>query len=101
VYPPSRELIGAVTQGLSYRLSLLNDLHSLLSNTPGLAVHNPSVYVIIGDTEQESLSGERRRSFELFRTALKDVVVMTYDELFGCIANLAVWMEPLVWHTDQ
>lgn len=41
----------------------------------------------------------QRRSFELFRSSLKDVVIQTYDELFAGVANLAVWMEPsLYWH---
>lgn len=94
VYPPSRELAGGVTQALNYRLSLLNELHGLQAHSPNLRVHFPSVFVLIGDTEREGMSETQRRSFELFRSSLKDVVIQTYDELFGGIANLAAWMEP-------
>lgn len=94
VYPPSRELVGAVTQALNSRLSLLNELPGLKAHSPGLRVHFPSIFLLIGDTENESMSEAQRRSFELFRTSLKDVVIQTYDELFDGIKNLAVWMEP-------
>jgi len=84
----------AVVQALHYRLSLLNELHSLQSQSPILEVHDPTVFVLIGDAEQESLSGAKRRSFELFRRTLKGVEILTYDELFNGLANQAVWMEP-------
>jgi len=94
VYPPSHELAGAVTQALNYRLSLLNDLYGLQANSPKLRVHFPSIFVLIGDSDREGMSEAQRRSFELFRSSLKDVVIQTYDELFDGIANLAVWMQP-------
>jgi Shedu protein SduA, C-terminal len=87
-------LAGAVTQALNYRLSLLNDLHGLQAQSRSLNVHFPSIFVLIGDSEREDMSEAQRRSFELFRSSLKDVVIQTYDELFNGIANLAVWMEP-------
>lgn len=93
VYAPSNELAGAVMQGLTYRLSLLTELHSLQSYTPGLTVHSPSIVVVIGDAEGEGISDAQRRSLQLFRTALKDVVIFTYDELFEGVANLAIWTE--------
>jgi hypothetical protein len=99
VYPPSHELSGAVTQALNYRLSLLNDLYVLQAHSPNLRVHFPSIFVLIGDAEREDMSEAQRRSFELFRSSLKDVMIQTYDELFAGVANLAVWMEPsLYWH---
>jgi hypothetical protein len=94
VYPPSNEMTGAITQALSYRLSLLNELYGLQANSPDLRVNFPSIFVLIGDTEREGMSEAQRRSFELFRKSLKDVVIQTYDELFAGIANLAVWMQP-------
>jgi hypothetical protein len=96
VYPPSRELVGAVVQALHYRVSLLNQLYSLRSRSPSLRVHDATVFVVIGDTEREALSEAKRPSFELFRHNLKDVEILTYDELFNGLANLAVWMEPVV-----
>jgi hypothetical protein len=94
IYPPSPELAGTVIQALNYRLSLLNDLYGLQAHSPDLRVNSPSIFVLIGDTEREGMSDEQRRSFELFRKSLKDIVIQTYDELFVGIANLAVWMQP-------
>jgi hypothetical protein len=94
VYAPSQELVGAVVQALHYRLSLLNDLHALRSHSPGLEVHDPKVFVVIGDAERQGLTGMKRRSFELFRQALDGVVILTYDELFNGLEHLVAWMEP-------
>lgn len=94
VHPPSHELAGAVTQALNSRISLLNELNGLKAHSPSLRVHFPSIFLLIGDAEREDMSDAQRRSFELFRTSLKDVVIQTYDELFDGIKNLAVWMEP-------
>lgn len=94
VYPPSREVVGAVAQALNYRLSLLNELPTLRLHSPGLSAHHPSVVIIVGDAEREELSEYERRSFALYRQSLKDVVLLTYDELFASLANLTVFMEP-------
>jgi hypothetical protein len=101
IYPPSHELVGAVTQALNYRLSLLHELYGLQIHSPGLRVHFPSIFVLVGDTEREGMSETQRRSFELFRNSLKDVVIQTYDELFAGVANLAVWMEPTLYHKPR
>jgi len=57
-------------------------------------VHDPAVFVVIGDAEREGLTGMKRRSFQLFRHTLKGVEILTYDELFNGLANLAALMEP-------
>jgi hypothetical protein len=94
VYPPSAELTGACMQALEYRMSLMNYLHSLRFETPELSAHSPSAIVIIGDTQSRPLSEKQRRSFEIFRNSLKDVSIVTYDELFLGIENLAAMLEP-------
>ncbi|MEU1721848.1 Shedu anti-phage system protein SduA domain-containing protein [Nonomuraea sp. NPDC005692] len=94
IYPPSHELSGAITQALNYRQSLLNDLHALRSQSPTLTVHSPAVFVLAGDANRELDTEAKRRSFQLTRNALKDVTVLTYDDLFDGLATLAVWMEP-------
>ena len=94
VYAPSQQLVGAMVQALHYRLSLLEDLRALRAESPGLQVNDPRVFVVIGDAEREGLTGMKRRSFQLFRHTLKGVEILTYDELFNGLANLAVLMEP-------
>lgn len=90
---PSRELVGAIAQVLTYRSSLLADLHALRGQSLRLRVHSPSAYVVIGDAEREQLSELQRHSFELFRRSFKNLVVITYDELFGGLEHLSVWTE--------
>lgn len=94
VYPPSVELIGACVQALEYRMTLMNYLHSLRHESPELAAHSPTAVVIAGDTHQTPLTETQRRSFEIFRTSLKDLSVITYDELFLGIENLAAMLDP-------
>ena len=57
-------------------------------------MHDPTVFVVIGDAEREGLTGTKRRSFQLFRHTLKGVKILTYDELFNGLANLVALMEP-------
>jgi hypothetical protein len=93
VYPPSHEVVGAITQALNYRFNLLVELRSLQFYSPGLIVNSPSILVLTGDAEGEGWSEAQRRSFELFRGSIKDVAIQTYDELFAGVGTLAAWME--------
>ncbi|MGW5066644.1 Shedu anti-phage system protein SduA domain-containing protein [Streptomyces cyaneofuscatus] len=88
VWAPSRELAGSTVQALEYRHSLISNLPTLAFQTPGLRAAQPMGVVIIGDLEQEEMSEDERRSFELYRTAFRDLKIMTYDELFGGIEML-------------
>jgi hypothetical protein len=94
VFPPSRELAGACVQVLEYRMSLMNHLHSLQYYTPGLIAHSPTTVVIAGDLQVAAFTGPERRSFEIFRASLKDVSVITFDELFDGIHQLAALIRP-------
>lgn len=88
VFAPSRELSGSCVQVLTYRESLIRELTSLTSSTPDLRAISPRCTVLIGDLENEGMSKTGRHSFELFRSALKDVRIVTYDELFQGIRML-------------
>ncbi|WP_435589055.1 Shedu immune nuclease family protein [Micromonospora chalcea] len=93
-YPPSAELMGACVQALEYRMTLMNYLHSLRHESPELTAHSPTAVVIAGDAHQTPLTEPQRRSFEIFRTSLKDLSIITYDELFLGIENLAEMLDP-------
>jgi hypothetical protein len=89
VYAPSAELAGGLSQIAVQR-------HKLVTNAPVLAqeqqdtdgdeepfrVFNPRGILVIGSAERELDTGSKRQSFELFRSGLRDVDVVTYDELF-------------------
>lgn len=77
IYVPSRELVGAVSQILNYRDTVMTG--GVI--TP-LHVFMPSCVVLVGNYASELNNEEKRRSFELYRSSLSGVTVITYDELF-------------------
>jgi hypothetical protein len=87
--PPSRELAGSVIQVLNYRTELARNLRSLGDRASGLTAFTPRCAVIAGNATTELTDEGSRRSFELFRTGLKDVEIITYDELFRKLEILA------------
>jgi hypothetical protein len=84
-YSPSSELVGAVAQISNYKHSLIRN-----STQPEIDVHafNPPCLVVAGSLEDQTPDIARRRSFELYRQGLRDVQIVTYDELFQKVANL-------------
>ena len=87
VYPPSRDLSGAVAQVAAQRDSLLRSSELLASDPHRLSAFNSHCIVVIGHTTE--LDDEpRKRSFELYRSHLAGVTVMTYDELFENVRGL-------------
>lgn len=90
MYVPSAELTGSVMQALGYRDTLQKDYYSL-ARDPGeraMRVFNPKALVIIGDLDAESPTASQRRSFELFRNGLTDVIILTFDQLFGKVCDI-------------
>ncbi|MBR2172520.1 Shedu immune nuclease family protein [Sphingopyxis sp.] len=90
VFMPSNELSGSVVQVLGYRDALQKDFYSLAANSGSVRFEafDPRALLVIGDLESKPLSADQRRSFDLFRNGLKDVIVITFDELFNNIADL-------------
>jgi hypothetical protein len=54
-----------------------------------LSAFNPRRVVIIGNYERELTDSKKKRSFELFRTDLSGVDIITFDEFFKKIEHLA------------
>lgn len=92
---PSRELVGAITQVLGQRLSLTTHWHSLKSNDDGplgdANLYSPHAVVLIGRLPS---SKSDRQSFEVFRNVLRDVVVLTFDELLSRLEYLDASLSP-------
>jgi hypothetical protein len=88
VHPPSRDFGGAVAQILEYRESLMQESHTLNQgeSTPLLSTE-PRCLVLIGNAAAQLTSEATRRSFERFRERLQGVTVLTFDELFGRVAD--------------
>ncbi len=79
VYGPSPELGGSVAQALSQRAFLLQDVLSLTAEMEERAhAHEVPIVIIIGRTPCEK---RQQRSFEQFRNSLKDIQIISFDEL--------------------
>jgi|SRR5215211_1974193 len=88
-YSPNSEIVGAVAQISNYK-------HSLVSNAVQPAINltafNPPCLVVAGTSHQIS-DAAQRKAFELYRQELRDVQIVTYDELFHKVANLVALLE--------
>lgn len=94
VFNIGRELTGGVLQISNYKDSLLKECRTLLANA-SLGIEDaidPPCLLIVGNTEQLTLPSHRK-SFELFRRGLKDVQVITFDELFMKVDSLVKILE--------
>ena len=88
-YCISDELSGSVVQVLNYRYELLQNFHALVrGDMEQFSVFNPQCLIIAGNLETSSLNASQRKSFELFRSNLGPVTIVTFDEIFGKIKDL-------------
>jgi hypothetical protein len=89
VRAPAPQLTGSIVQVLDYRRSLNRDLDTLVRDSKHtLAAFNPKAVVIIGNSSELD-DEKKKRSFELFRSGLSNVEIVTFDELFLKIEQLA------------
>jgi hypothetical protein len=90
VYRPSAELSGAIVQVLDYRRQLGHDLDSINRNSrQDLRFFNPRCLLIVGNGGAELDEEKKRKSFEVFRSGLRDVEILTFDEMFRKVSALA------------
>lgn len=81
VYAPSEELVGAINQLLQSRQSLVQSYQSLVGDEPApIRPWSPRALLIIGSTKDLD-NASRQRNFELFRSELRGVDVVTFSEL--------------------
>lgn len=93
-WSPSRELVGAVAQVHGTVASASRNLYDQIrpvnadGNPTGEEVFNykPKAFVVIGNLQEfvteHGVNKEKLRSFELYRSSLKDVEIITFDELY-------------------
>ena len=88
-YAPTKDLAGSVVQVADYRNVLTRDLEGLIrGRSLDLSVFQPKAVVIVGNSASLGDEG-RRRSFELFRSSLSNIEIVTFDEVFKKIETLA------------
>jgi hypothetical protein len=86
IFPPSSELIGAISQVVHYSESLSNAPE--IRNDKKLSVSAPRCIILAGNAASELTDNYRKRSFERFRERLLGVTVVTFDEFFQRITAL-------------
>jgi hypothetical protein len=93
-YKISEELNGAINQTLDYRNTIQTWYLALKPKTPEFEICNPRSVIIIGDMGNE-FNGEKDKytAFNLFRQNLKDIQIITFDELFDKIDQLKSILE--------
>jgi hypothetical protein len=85
----SVELSGSVLQIANYKNSLMREYDRLAQNSSSqFEAFDPRCLVILGNSSSQLKTSEQRKTFELFRGGLKDVEVITFDELFRKIETL-------------
>jgi len=97
-YVPSYELSGSVAQVISQRSVLQRNILGLSEDLDDrVHAHAVAAIVIIGRTP--SKIGEQR-AFEQYRNSLKDVLVITFDEMLGRLEGIhqALTPKPPVTH---
>lgn len=88
IYNISNEISGSIIQISNYRQSLNQQYSTLTPEVNEVEVFHPQCVIVAGNVEKELDSTAKIRSFELFRNNLKDIQLITYDELFGKVLNL-------------
>lgn len=93
-WAPSRELVGAVSQIQTTIALASRNLYDRITpvgengDPTGEEVFNykPKAFIVIGNLQEfvtpNGINKEKLRSFELYRTSLKDVEILTFDELY-------------------
>jgi hypothetical protein len=87
----SNEMSGAISQTLNYKHQIQQNYVSLqmADKKDVFEVINPRTLLIIGNfTKEISVDNTKIEAFELFRQNLKDVCILTYDELFAKVEIL-------------
>ena len=82
-YKPSSELSGAIVQLKMQKDILLKEYYIRKGNSERLGIkfdtYDPKTYLIIGNTE--NLSDLEKESFEVYRNSLKDIEIITFNEI--------------------
>ena len=89
IFAVSSELSGSVTQILTYKDELQKNYRDLAAQSKQtFQVFNPKCFVVIGCLKAEGFSNVQQKSFEIFRSDLRSVEILTFDELFGKVEQL-------------
>lgn len=86
VFPMSADIIGAISQAMHYRDSLLADPR--VRESADLSPAEARCLVIAGSANRELKDPGRQQSFERFRERLLGLTIVTFDEMFKRLDEL-------------
>lgn len=88
-YSISEELSGSITQILNYREELQNNYFSLRDQSEmEFVLLNPKCLIIAGSIHKEIDTKAKSRSLEVFRNDIKNVEIISFDELHEKISMM-------------
>lgn len=90
VYPVSNEVAGAITQVLHNRRVLIEEYKQRRGEEESWAAFSPRCLVVAGSLKLEGMSSDQRSSFELYRNQLRDIDLVSFDELAARVDSLIV-----------
>lgn len=85
VHTISNDLSGAINQILDQKDNLVRKFESIRADVD-VESFNPKCIIIIGRIKD--LDPKQHKSFELFRSGMKDVEILTFDELYERIKSI-------------
>jgi len=101
VHKPSAELSGAIVQTLDYRRELARNIVHLAEKSPHkIDMFSPRCILVAGNAEAELNDEIKMKSFELFRSSLRNIEIVTFDELFRKAESIATLFS-LKWNKGE
>jgi len=100
VYSISSELSGTIVQVSNYKRSLEHEFFSLESRSEFDIESFEPPCVIVAGNYAELDNPTMKKSFELFRSRLQGIEIITYDELFGKVRLLVNLLEGGISDSD-
>jgi hypothetical protein len=85
VFNMDKELSGAISQVLDQKDTYCKEFNSLRSKED-ITSFNPNCIIIIGTLKD--LDKKQYKAFELIRSGLRDVEIITFDELYERIKSI-------------
>jgi len=91
-YAPSSELVGSIAQAINQRANLQREILNLADELDEkVYAHAIPAIVVIG---RNPIGRAEKRSFEQHRNSLKDVIVVTFDELLQRLIDVQKALSP-------
>lgn len=94
IYNTSEDLSGALLQAENYLHTFSKEYYNVAAGKGiDMKSFKPNCVVIVGNAYSELTDERKQKSFELFRGSLRNIQIMTYDELFSRVKGLVSLLE--------